>query len=248
MVGRAEIDARRELPAVRQQVGVAQHDPFRRALRARGEQDHSRVGGGDAEPAMPRRGDRAARRGRTACRSGRARARRSSSQTICDRFGQRRRQGIELRQLDEAARGDDEAQPGGAAGRQHGVQTGAYSSASPARGRSPASARKSTPAAIEFGSMTPTARPRAVRARQARPSTRLATISAIVAERPPVGSAMIGWRRHAPRARPAGRRTARRIGHGAPSCPTSRHRGPARRDAGAPGRAARPGSSRRRGA
>ena len=124
MVGRAEIDPRRELAPVGEQIGVAQHDPFRRAFRARGEQDRRRIGGGDAEPAVPRAGE----------------TRRDSAVELVGK-AERRAQILEPDDLDRPrpARSAsasslasstkrreviDEAQPGGAAGRQHGVDAG----------------------------------------------------------------------------------------------------------------------------
>ena len=157
MVGRAEIDPRRELPPVRQQVGVAQHDAFRRALRARGEQDRGRVGGGDAEPAVPRRGE--ARREQPVQLVGEPELRAQILEPDdLDRPGQRRGQRIELRQLDKAARGDDGAQLGGAAGRQHGVRAGGMvQHRRHAAGRLQPEKRDAAP--IEFGTITPTASP-----------------------------------------------------------------------------------------
>ena len=175
MVGRAEIDARRQLPPVREQIGMAQHDPFRRALRPRGEQDHRRVGCGDAEPAMPRGGE--IRRDEAVQLVDQAeRGAQILEPDDLDRFGQRRRQGIELCQLDEAAGGDDEAQLGGAARRQHGITPAVWFSIAGTRPVA-CKARNATPAPIEFGSITPTASPRPVPRANRRPSTRLAAIT-----------------------------------------------------------------------
>jgi hypothetical protein len=123
MVGRAEIDPRGKLAAVRQQVGVAEDDPLRRPFGTGGKEDHGRIGRHNAEPAMPPSRD--ARREEAVKFIDEAKLPAQILQPDdLDGIAELRGQTLELRHFDKPPRGDDGAQARRAAGRQHGVNPG----------------------------------------------------------------------------------------------------------------------------